>query len=124
MSYLTPLVLTVDKNPVYPKAMKQLQKAGNLPVEIQLQQIKYLNSMLGQDHRFIKKRVRHMLGFQSFQTESTTQAGIEAMQMIKKGQPFKRRILSEIRCYLSIISLVSLSNIGFLTESVVPFFIR
>ena len=69
--------------------MKQSQKAGNLPVEIQLQQIKYLNNMIGQDHRFIKKRVRYMLGFQSFQTESTTQAGIEAMQMIKKGQPLQ-----------------------------------
>ncbi|MEN6662051.1 MULTISPECIES: DDE-type integrase/transposase/recombinase [Bacillus] len=81
-----PLVLTVDKNPVYPKAVKQSKKAGNLPVEIEIQQIKYLNNMIEQDHRFIKKRVRYMLGFQFFQTESTTQAGIEAMQMIKKGQ--------------------------------------
>ncbi|MEW4150000.1 DDE-type integrase/transposase/recombinase [Bacillus thuringiensis] len=66
--------------------MKQSQKAGNLPVGIQLRQIKYLNNMIEQDHRFIKKRVRYMLGFQSFQTASTTLAGIEAMHMIKKGQ--------------------------------------
>ncbi|MEB9972490.1 DDE-type integrase/transposase/recombinase [Bacillus cereus] len=73
---MSPLVFTVDKNPFYPKAVKQSQKEGNLPVEIQLQQIKYLNNMIEQNHRFIKKRVWYMLGFQSFQTESTTQAGI------------------------------------------------
>ncbi|KFM95251.1 transposase IS66 family protein [Bacillus clarus] len=84
-----PRVLTVNKNPAYPKAMKQSQKSGNLPSGIQLRQIKYLNNMVEQDHRFIKKRVRYMLGFQSFQTASTTLAGIEAMHMIKKGQTFQ-----------------------------------
>ncbi|WP_369811996.1 IS6 family transposase [Bacillus mycoides] len=81
-----PRVLTVDKNPAYPKAVKQSQKAGHLPSGLQLRQIKYLNNMVEQDHRFIKKRVRYMLGFQSFQTALTTLAGIEAMHMIKKGQ--------------------------------------
>lgn len=42
--------------------------------------------MVEQDHRFIKKRVRLMLGFQSFQTATKTLAGIEAMHMIKKEQ--------------------------------------
>ncbi|OOR03686.1 hypothetical protein BW897_32295 [Bacillus cereus] len=45
--------------------------------------------MVEQDHRFIKKRVRYMLGFQSFQTASTTLAGIEAIHMIKKGHTFQ-----------------------------------
>lgn len=78
---------TVDKNPAYPKAVKQLQKAGDLPAEIKLRQIKYLNNIVEQDHRFIKKRVRYMLGFQSFHTSTKTLAGIEAMHMIRKVCP-------------------------------------
>ncbi|MEH7219158.1 DDE-type integrase/transposase/recombinase, partial [Bacillus toyonensis] len=57
-----------------------------LPVGVQLRQIKYLNNMIEQDHRFIKKRVRYMLEFHSFRTASATLAGIESMHMIKKGQ--------------------------------------
>jgi len=71
--------------------VKQSQKEGNLPSEIQLRQIKYLNNMVEQDHRFIKKRIRYMLGFQSLQTASMTLAGIEAMHMIKKGQTLQGR---------------------------------
>jgi transposase-like protein len=39
-----------------------------------------------QDHRFIKKRVRSMLGLKSFRTATSIISGIEAMHMIKKGQ--------------------------------------
>jgi len=39
-----------------------------------------------QDHRFIKKRVRHMLGFKSFKTAIPILSSVEAMHMIKKGQ--------------------------------------
>ncbi|PES73777.1 IS6 family transposase, partial [Bacillus cereus] len=64
-----PRVLTVDKNPAYPKAVKQSQKVGDLSAGIKLRQMKYLNNIVEQDHRFIKKRVRYMQGFQSFHTE-------------------------------------------------------
>ncbi|AIK35531.1 integrase core domain protein (plasmid) [Bacillus pseudomycoides] len=87
-----PRVLTVDKNPAYPKAVKQSQKAGDLPLGLQLRQIKYLNNMGEQDHRFIKKRVRYMLGFQSFQTAGKTLAGIEVMHMIRKGQTLQGQV--------------------------------
>lgn len=39
-----------------------------------------------QDHRFIKKRVRPMLGFKSFDTAISILSGVEAMHMIKKEQ--------------------------------------
>jgi len=81
-----PRVLTVDKNPAYPKAVKQSKKEKCLPLDVELRQKKYLNNMVEQDHRFIKKRVRLMLGFKSFKTATKTLAGIEAMHMIKKGQ--------------------------------------
>lgn len=68
--------------------MKQSQKAGDLSAGIKLRQMKYLNNIVEQNHRFIKKRVRYMLGFQSFHTATKTLAGIEAMHMIRKGQTF------------------------------------
>ncbi|WP_142287161.1 DDE-type integrase/transposase/recombinase, partial [Bacillus thuringiensis] len=39
-----------------------------------------------QDHRFIKKRIRNMLGLKSLQTATKMITGIEAMHMVKKGQ--------------------------------------
>ncbi|CAI8813029.1 Transposase [Bacillus pseudomycoides] len=39
-----------------------------------------------QDHRFIKKRIRSMLGFKSFKTATSILSGVEAMHMIKKEQ--------------------------------------
>ncbi|SCC02645.1 Transposase [Bacillus mycoides] len=53
---------------------------------MQLRQQKYLNNIVEQDHRFIKKRVRSMLGFKSFKTATFILRGVEAMHMIKKGQ--------------------------------------
>ncbi len=57
-----------------------------MPEGMQIRQVKYLNNMVKQDHRFIKKRVRSMLGFQSFRSATYILSGIEAMQMFKKKQ--------------------------------------
>ena len=51
-----------------------------------LRQVKYLNNIVEQDHRRIKRLVRPGLGFGSFQTARRTLAGYEAMAMIRKGQ--------------------------------------
>jgi transposase-like protein len=48
--------------------------------------IKYLNNLVEQDHRFIKRRVRPMLGFKSFASAASTIVGIEVVNMIRKGQ--------------------------------------
>ena len=81
-----PRVITVDKNPAYPVAIQQLKQEKKIPEGIQIRQVKYLNNMVEQDHRFIKKRVRTMLGFKSFRTAKAIISGIEAMHMVKKGQ--------------------------------------
>jgi transposase, IS6 family len=81
-----PRVITVDKNPAYPIAVEELRKEKNMPSGIQLRQKKYLNNIVEQDHRFIKKRVRSMLGLKSFRTATYILSGIEAMHMIKKKQ--------------------------------------
>ena len=57
-----------------------------MPVGIQTRQLKYLNNIVEQDHRFIKKRIRSMLGFKSFRTATSILAGVEAMHMMKKEQ--------------------------------------
>ncbi|WP_257151671.1 IS6 family transposase [Bacillus pseudomycoides] len=81
-----PRIITVDKNPAYPIAIKKLKKEKQMPVGIQIRQLKYLNNIIEQDHRFIKKRVRFMLGFKSFCTATSILAGVEAMHMIEKEQ--------------------------------------
>ena len=48
-------VITVDKNPAFPKATKELIIAKNLPEIVKLQQIKYLNNIVEQDHCGIKR---------------------------------------------------------------------
>jgi IS6 family transposase len=82
----SPRVITVDKNAAYPPAIKQLMNEKALPKETLIRQKKYLNNIIEQDHRFIKKITKPMLGFKSFLTADQTLKGIEAMHMIRKGQ--------------------------------------
>lgn len=81
-----PRVITVDKNAAYPVAMETLKAEEAIPAETELRQSKYLNNLIEQDHRNIKQVVRPMMGFQSFNTARRTLSGIEAMNMIRKGQ--------------------------------------
>lgn len=82
----TPRVINVDQNAAYPPAMEQLQKDKTLPKRTKLRQVKYLNNIIEQDHRFIKRLTKPGMGFQSFNTARRTIRGIEAMNMIRKGQ--------------------------------------
>ena len=82
----TPRVINVDKNAAYPKAFKELKDEGALPHSCELRQVKYLNNIVEQDHRFIKRRVKPGLGFFSFETAWNTLQGYERMNIIRKGQ--------------------------------------
>ncbi|MVA56854.1 IS6 family transposase [Agrobacterium vitis] len=53
---------------------------------IEILQVKYLNNIIEQDHRFIKKLTRPMKGFKSFRCASATLDGIEVAHMIRKLQ--------------------------------------
>ena len=53
---------------------------------IELRQVKYLNKVVEQAHRAIKRQVRPMMGFKSFWSTAVTLTGIELMHMIRKGQ--------------------------------------
>ena len=72
--------------PAYPRAVAEMKRAGELWRFSRLRQCKYLNNIVEQDHRKIKRLVRPGLGFGSLGTARATLAGYEAMAMIRKGQ--------------------------------------
>ena len=74
-----------------------LQKINDdLPEEqtITIRQVKYLNNMVEQDHRGIKRITKPMLGFKSFVCAAATLSGIELYHMIRKGQNILKGTLS------------------------------
>ena len=83
---VAPRVITVDKNKAYPAAIQALKTDEVLPQTTTTRQCKYLNNIVEQDHRFIKRRIKPGLGFSSFNTVWHTLQGYEVMNMIRKGQ--------------------------------------
>ncbi|MBD2060640.1 IS6 family transposase [Oculatella sp. FACHB-28] len=79
-------VITVDKNVAYPAAIDALKADETIEKETELRQNKYLNNIVEQDHRAIKRIVKPMMGFKTFNSTRRTLGGIEAMSMIRKGQ--------------------------------------
>ena len=85
-SHPRPRVINVDRNPSYPKAISELRRTGELSRCCRCRPIRYLNNIVEQDHRAIKRRVRASQGFRAFHSASRTLQGIETMNMIRKGQ--------------------------------------
>src|SRR5436305_8438869 len=81
-----PFSISVDKNAAYPEAFTSLRDEKILPSDCKLRRVKYLNNVIEQDHRFIKKKVRASQCFKRFHTAERTLEGIEAVNMIRKGQ--------------------------------------
>ena len=82
----SPRVINVNWNKAYPLAVEELKEEGVLSVASQLRRCKYLNNIVEQDHRFIKRRVNPRLGFFNFNTARRTIGVYEVMNMIRKGQ--------------------------------------
>ena len=83
---VNPRTITVDKNAAYPKASAEMKRDGELWWRSKLRQVKYLNNIVEQDHRNVKRLIDLGLGFGNFWTARRTLAGYEAMAMIRKGQ--------------------------------------
>jgi len=81
-----PRVMNVDKNPAYPDSFETIKQEGLIRPRSTLRQCKYLNNVIEQDHRFIKRRTRPMLGFKRFHTAWRTLRGIEMINALRKGQ--------------------------------------
>ena len=79
-------MINVDGHASYPAAIAELQESGELSRRCQCRPCPYLNNVLEQDHRFVKKRVAASLWFRSVDGALRTIAGYEAMNMIRKGQ--------------------------------------
>jgi transposase-like protein len=107
---VAPRVINVDKHSAYPKAVGKLKKKGTLPPDCELRPIKYLNNLIEQDHRFIKRRVKPGMGFWSFDTAWRTLQGYEATNQLRKGQvqgTTKGDIRSQIRFVSAAFGLVA-----------------
>jgi IS6 family transposase len=102
-----PRVINVDQNPAYPKAVDELKAAGKLPQGCQLRPVKYLNNLIEQDHRFIKRLVKVGLGFFSFSTAWQTLRGYETMHMIRKGQVPAGRVQAQVKFVDSLFGLAA-----------------
>ncbi|MBZ5619343.1 MAG: transposase [Acidobacteriia bacterium] len=66
--------------------MEALKSEGTLRRRCRLRPVQYLNHILEQDHRAIKRRVRASQGFRSFWGANRTIQGYEAVHAIRKGQ--------------------------------------
>lgn len=81
-----PHVFARDKLRSYPAAIRELQREGELSGKCRHRTRRYSNNRVESDHRHIKRRLRAMQGPRTIATASIVIAGIEAVQMIRKGQ--------------------------------------
>jgi transposase-like protein len=79
-----PEKITIDKSGANTAAIEHYNKIHKTAIAIR--HSKYLNNIVEQDHRAVKRKVRPMLGFKSFWGARCTIAGIEVMHAIRKGQ--------------------------------------
>ena len=79
-----PEKITIDGSAANEAAIKSHNEEHGTSIEIR--KVKYLNNIVEQDHRGVKRITRPMLGFQSFVSAQSTLTGIELMHMLRKGQ--------------------------------------
>lgn len=79
-----PEKITMDKSGANKAAMDEINAKGEMTIIVR--QVKYLNNIVEQDHRAIKRVTKPMLNFKSFCAAKCVLAGIELMHMIRKGQ--------------------------------------
>ncbi|MFT5590638.1 MAG: putative transposase [Bradyrhizobium sp.] len=76
--------VAMDKSSANKAAIDAINAGRDVPILVR--QVKYLNNIVEQDHRAIKRVTRPMLGFKSFRCAAQVVAGVELMHMIRKGQ--------------------------------------
>jgi putative transposase len=79
-----PEKVTIDGSEANAAAIRGYNEAHGTAIIIR--QVKYLNNVVEQDHRGVKRVTRPMLGFKSFDAAQFTLAGVELMHMLRKGQ--------------------------------------
>lgn len=79
-----PEKVAMDKSGANKAAIDAVDAGRDVPIVVR--QVKYLNNIVEQDHRAIKRVTKPMLNFKSFRCARSVLAGIELMHMIRKGQ--------------------------------------
>jgi len=79
-----PNKVAMDKSGANKAAIDAINAGRDVPILVR--QLKYLNNIVEQDHRAIKRVTRPMLNFKSFRSACSVLAGIELMHMIRMGQ--------------------------------------
>ena len=85
-SHPQPRVINTDQARLYGAAIPAVKEDGTLRGRCRHRPVQYLNNILEQDHRAIKRRVKAKQGFREFHAARRTIQGYEAMHMIRKGQ--------------------------------------
>jgi transposase, IS6 family len=85
-SHPQPRVINTDLAPIYPSAISAVKEEGALPPWCGHRPVQYLNNIIEQDHRAIKRRVNAKQGFREFRAARRTIQGYEAIHMLRKGQ--------------------------------------
>ncbi len=91
-----PRVISTDKYAATGYVIIEEQASGNIDKDIVHRKIKYLNNIVEQDHRYIKRITNCMLWFKNFYSASRTIMGIEPMHMIHKNQTWVRSVADEV----------------------------
>jgi IS6 family transposase len=81
-----PRVINVDGHPAYPGAIKELKRSGELGRDCRCRRAPYLNNILEQDHRFVRKRMISSQRFRSVDGALRTIAEYEAMNIVRKDR--------------------------------------
>ena len=81
-----PRVINIDKSGANSSAILTVNKRSLSTKKIKIRKVKYLNNIIEQDHRRIKRRIRIMTGFKEFESAKRTLSGIEVVSIIKKDQ--------------------------------------
>jgi putative transposase len=79
-----PETVTIDKSGANLAALHAVNAERDTPIKIR--QVKYLNNMVEQDHRAIKRRIRPMMGFKDFRCARIILSGIETMHRSGKAR--------------------------------------
>ena len=79
-----PGLINIDKSGANKAAIKDYNKESNSRIKVR--QCKYLNNIVEADHRFVKRKMKQAMGFETFESATATIKGIEMWRMIKKGQ--------------------------------------
>ena len=87
--------ITTDKNAAYPPAISQLKEKGFIPIKVEHRTNKYLNNIVEQDHRRIKRPLKGKGPFKPFQSAKNILIGIESHALFRKKQVDKS-VLFEI----------------------------